>query len=291
MPNSSSYKHLVKKWSAREKELKQNLWKKHKDSFEFLEKHSKQFAIGSLGSLILLTAAGAPLLFNNRKVLIASETKAPDKSLFLITDLRSILPEQVAPLTPEQEQKIGEVLTKNFGIKASAELDGKRLNRSYGLIGKEQHLARYPGDTMASHFDNNEEASRYAPDGMAPGLGAFGYFAPSYHQFTQKDVQREKYYLAVQTFMVPDYVARVAEYRDFFKFRKMLVVNPQNGKAVVAVIADSGPAVWTGKHLGGSPEVMNYLERVDGAGRGPVLYFFIEDPTDKIPLGPINVIQ
>lgn len=68
----------------------------------------------------------------------------------------------------------------------------------------------------------------------------------------------------------------------------MLVVNPQNGKAIVADIADAGPSPWTGKQLGGSPAVMNYLERVDGAQKGPVLYFFINDPNDTIPLGPVQ---
>jgi hypothetical protein len=58
---------------------------------------------------------------------------------------------------------------------------------------------------------------------------------------------------------------------------------------MVVVVGDAGPAEWTGKHLGGSPEVMKYLERVDGAQKGPVLYFFIDDPGDKIPLGPIEV--
>ena len=70
----------------------------------------------------------------------------------------------------------------------------------------------------------------------------------------------------------------------------MLVVNPENGKAVVAVIGDAGPAEWTGKHLGGSPEVMKYLERVDGSLRGPVLYFFIDEPNNNVPLGPIEPV-
>ena len=114
-------------------------------------------------------------------------------------------------------------------------------------------------------------------------------FAYSAGEMTQKDIDREKYYIAVQTFMTSGYSEHVREYSEFFKFRKVLVVNPQNGKAMVVVIGDAGPAVWTGKQLGGSPEVMSYLERVDGAARGPVLYFFIDDPDDKIPLGPINI--
>ncbi len=67
----------------------------------------------------------------------------------------------------------------------------------------------------------------------------------------------------------------------------MLVVNPDNGKAIIADIGDAGPAEWTGKSLGGSPEVMKHLERVDGADKGPVVYFFIDDPKDNIPLGPV----
>jgi hypothetical protein len=68
----------------------------------------------------------------------------------------------------------------------------------------------------------------------------------------------------------------------------MLVVNPSNGKAIVVVIGDVGPGDKTGKSLGGSPEVMTYLQRYDGEQKGPVLYFFIDDTHDTIPLGPIE---
>jgi hypothetical protein len=33
---------------------------------------------------------------------------------------------------------------------------------------------------------------------------------------------------------------------------------------------------------------MDHLERQDGGAKGPVLYFFIDDPNNNIPLGPIN---
>ena len=164
-----------------------------------------------------------------------------------------------------------------------------RLNTTYGLIGQEQHLARYPGDTMYTHFDNPEDAQKYWDYGMTPGLGGFGYFASSQNSMTKEQSDREKYYIAVQTFLAPGIEQNSKEYLNFFKFRKMLVVNPQNGKAVVADIGDAGPAPLTGKQLGGSPEVMNYLERYDGSQRGPVLYFFIDDPSDKIPLGPVSL--
>jgi hypothetical protein len=106
---------------------------------------------------------------------------------------------------------------------------------------------------------------------------------------TQKDIDREKYYIAVQTFLAPGWSEHTREYYNFFRYRKMLVVNPENGKGIVAVIGDAGPAEFTGKHLGGSPEVMQYLDRHDGRAKGPVLYFFINDPEDKVPLGPVTI--
>ena len=285
----SHYKHLSQKWTARSRALREKLWEKHKSSLEWFVGNSKQLAVGSLGGLLLLAGPTTPslprppLLISNEKV----AAKDIDKTAFLVSDLSHALPDTVRQLTNDEEKTISDILSSAFGFPVTSELDRKRLNKSYGLIGAEQHLARYPGDNMYSHFDTQEEIDKFWSSGMAPGLGAWRYFAPSKEQMTKKDKLREKYYLAVQTFLVPDYNSRVAEYRDFFKFRKMLVVNPQNGKAMVVVIGDAGPAEWTGKHLGGSPEVMSYLEREDGVKRGPVLYFFIDDPNDTIPLGPI----
>lgn len=283
------YKHLSQKWTARSNALREKLWEKHKSSLEWLVGNSKQLAVGSLGGLLLLAGPTTPslprppLLISNEKV-AANDI---DKTVFLVSDLSHVLPDTVRSLTDDEEKRIGDILSSTFGFRVTPELDHKWLNRSYGLIGAEQHLARYPGDNMYTHFDTQKEVDRFWSSGMAPGLGAWRYFAPSKEQMTEEDKLREKYYLAVQTFLVPDYNSRVVEYRDFFKFRKMLVVNPQNGKAMVVVIGDAGPAEWTGKHLGGSPEVMDYLEREDGAKRGPVIYFFIDDPNDTIPLGPI----
>ena len=284
------YEHLKNKWTDRHKGLQERLWNKHKESLDWFLKNSKQFVVGSLGGLVLLSNSG---LANPAKVPLSYANEQPaknlDKKIFLISDLSKILPPEVVPLTPDQEKTIAQVLSQTFGFKVTTEMQGKRLNRNYGLIGAEQHLALYPGDGMNTHLDNPNDVSKFYSSGMAPGLGAWGYFAFSKGELSDLDKQREKYYIAVPTFLSEDFNSRFVEYRDFFKYRKMLVVNPNNGKAIIADIADSVPSSWTGKHLGGSPEVMAYLERYDGSQRGPVLYFFIDDKDDKIPLGPINL--
>ncbi|TXH60670.1 MAG: hypothetical protein E6Q89_00505 [Bacteroidia bacterium] len=286
---NKNYEYLKDKWVKRHQDVTSKIAEKHSSAYKWLNENSKQLAVGALGSIMLATTPmqAAPAT-QSAPNLPQQEFKIGTKA-FMISDLGHALPDEMRPLTTDEEAKVGEILSKDYGMNVTAEMNGLRLNRSYGLIGAEQHLARYPGDTMATHFDGNaEDAAKYYSSGMAPGLGAWGYFATSRAAMTEEDDQREKYYIAVQTFLSPDFNNKVAEYRDFYKFRKMLVVNPQNGKAVVAVIGDAGPAEWTGKHLGGSPEVMKHLERVDGKARGPVLYYFIEDPNDDIPLGPIE---
>lgn len=292
MPNSN-YTHLQEKWTEKHRSLQKNLLEKHKGSLEWLSQNSKQAIVSALGGLLLLASPGKHLLPVSHTNGTASGQQLAaslDKSVFLGADLRSTLPEQVQPLTSDQEKQTIDILTRNFGLKIDAIENGIKLERNYGKIGAEQHLARYPGDTMATHFTSDAESGLYWNSGMAPGLGAWGYFSHG-ATMTHEDVNREKYYVAIQTFLAPGYNENVKKFSDFFRYKKLLVVNPDNGKAIVADIGDAGPATFTGKSLGGSPEVMHYLERFDGAQAGPVVYFFINDPDNKVPLGPINIVK
>jgi len=198
----------------------------------------------------------------------------------LIDSLRSVLPDRIGPISREEEKLLEKVFEEIIGIKAKATLEGEHLNTTYGKIGAEQHLKRYPGDSVVNH-------KPYLEEGIAPGLGAWGYFAQSRQKFTPDLEETEKWYAVVQTLYLPDWNKRQPYLRNWYKYRKVLIVNTDNGNAVVAAIADSGPAAWTGKHFGGSPEVMEYL----GGPRykkGPVLVFFVDDPDNKVPLGPVE---
>lgn len=275
------YEHLRKKWTAKHRSLQDKLLTRH-------EEVGRQLVVGGLGGLMLLTTPAMGVLPQPHYLVSGEAEGERDKGILLAKKLEPIVPDEVRPLNAAEEEEIGELLSNSFGFPVSATLKGKRLNRSYGLIGGEQHLYRYPGDTLTKHADNARDSAMFGSSGIAPGLGAWGYFALSEAEFSEKDKMREKYYLAVQTFLSPGFTEKVAEYRDFYKFRKMLVVNPKTGQAVVTVIGDAGPAAWTGKHLGGSPEVMHFVGYAKGPRKGPVLYFFMDDPEDKIPLGPIK---
>lgn len=276
------FEHLRKKFVARDKETSQN----------FIEKHIRHIAATSLGGLMLMSTPGMPIAAQSTESVTADQGKisaSSSKNALLASELLDKLPKDVEKLTAEQDIVIADLIKKDLGVSVKAEIDNKRLNRTYGVIGGEQHLYRYPGDTVNAHARDAQDWAMYGSSGIAPGLGAWGYFAPSKDAMTYEIEQRERYYLAVQTFLSPGFAERVGEYRDFYKFRKMIVINPKTGQAVVAVIGDAGPAEWTGKHLGGSPEVMHELGLAGGPRKGPVLYYFVDDPENKIPLGPIKI--
>ncbi|KKQ98445.1 MAG: hypothetical protein UT24_C0004G0068 [Candidatus Woesebacteria bacterium GW2011_GWB1_39_12] len=210
------------------------------------------------------------------------EGKKDEKEKMLADTLKSTLPKRPRPLIRDEEKLLEQVFRNVLGVSARAALEGEHLNSTYGFIGAEQHLRRFPGDTLKEHGE-----SEILKEGMAPGLGAFGYFASSRQTLTKDLEEKERWYAVVQTLYLPDWSRRQPYLKDWYKHRKVLIVNTVNGKAIIAVIADSGPAAWTGKQFGGSPEVMHYLGGVKYK-KGPVIVFFVDDPENKVPLGPVE---
>lgn len=68
----------------------------------------------------------------------------------------------------------------------------------------------------------------------------------------------------------------------------MIMINPLNGQAVVGVLGDAGPANWTLKQFGASPEAMKALKLHKGPRKGLVLLLFVDDPDNTIPLGHLK---
>jgi len=252
------------------------------------EHSAKVITTGALTGSLLFATPGMPKDLPDVTSIVKNVTEQKSnntsisKQAEFMQKIRSILPQKAGPLTRTQEKTLEQVFRETIGVNAKATLEGEHLNTTYGYIGAEQHLMRYPGDTMATHPKIPEH-----DEGMAPGRGAWGYFAKTKSVLDSQDIQNEKWYVVVQTLYLPDWEKRLNYVRDWYKYRKVLVVNTQNGNAVVADVADSGPAAWTGKQFGGSPEVMNYL---GGANykKGAVIVFFVDDPKNQIKLGPVD---
>jgi len=184
-------------------------------------------------------------------------------------------------LERETELYLEQQLSEMMGFDVRAELEGQRLNHSIGIMGAEQHLMRFPGDQLSDH-------DAYREAGMAANRGAFSWFTEN-GQLTEKSIQMEKYYFAVQLMYLPDWSSNYPHLKPWYKFRKMVVINPSEQVAVVGVIGDAGPAMWVQKQFGASPEVIREGKIWSQASKGKVMLLFIDDPHDKVPLGPINL--
>lgn len=283
-------KHLKTKdkFSKKYPEVEKFFNKKGVDVGEIRKHSTKIIGAGALTGALLLNPTTDPEILPAPNEIIeklkdagkVGGIESPQK--LLIDTLDSALPKETRPLDRSEEKFLEQLFQGVLGVKAKANLEGEHLNTTYGLIGAEQHLRRYPGDTLLQHGSGD-----VLTEGIAPGLGAWGYFAHSKANFTPQLEETERWYAVVQTLYLPDWNTRQPYLRDWYKYRKVLIVNTDNGNAVVAAIADSGPAAWTGKHFGGSPEVMDYL----GGPRykkGSVILFFVDDPENKVPLGPVE---
>lgn len=294
--------NLRSSFTERERSAKRLVRQRHKRYLDFLNRRgislenlreapAHKVAAGALAtamafapmSTVDIQAVSNPALGQAGSVLAVE-----DPGFKLSAELKKVIPDGYQNLSREQEDKVSFVIADVLNVRAVAEIGGKRLNRNFGLIGAEQHLYRYPGDNIFQHAQTPTEFAMFGGSGIAPGLGAYGYWTRSKESLTQEMILQEKWYVVAQTFLSPGFKEDPRGTVNFFRYRKFLVINPDSGAAVVGDLADAGPAEFTGKSFGGSPEVMHALGYGGGPRKGRVVFFFLDDPQNKIPLGPIG---
>ena len=264
-------------------------WLKTKtiDVDDFRQRSQHLLAAGSIaGTLALNTPVDAQVnqqiqaLERNQKDDLLSEISADERQA-IMEKLGTIVQQPVGHLDRNEELYMEQQLSDMLGFEVAAELEGHRLNHSIGIMGGEQHLRRFPTDSLDQH-------DAYLEAGIAPNRGAFGWFTEN-GELTEDAISREKYYFAVQTLYLPDWNQNHAQLKPWYKFRKMIAINPAEQVAVVGVVGDAGPAQWVKKQFGGSPEIIREGKIWSPNSRGRVILLFVDDPTDSIPLGPIDL--
>ncbi len=266
LADKSRVQNIRQTLEAHHKTVVEHFHKKHSHILTFAKKHSIVLA----GAAFVITStlgAGHAYSKEQEKNRHQLEKTHEDQKAALV-NMNSMLADKQT-LTLDEEYSVAETLSKNFGLNLTPQFDGNRLNEIYGYVGVEQHLRRWSGDTLAQH-----DLQR---SGMAPNQGAFRDF---------DNVEQEKYYVAVQLHELPNWNSEWSKLKPWYRYRKVFVYNPVNQKGVVAVIGDAGPAKFTGKIFGGSPEIMEYLEMKDGGQKGKAIILFVDDPENKIALGP-----
>ncbi|MBU0579421.1 hypothetical protein KJ628_05660 [Patescibacteria group bacterium] len=278
-------------------DAKQRFDAKHQDLIAWMKNNNISFNdLRSVSQQILAaTSLAGAVVFNSPEGMgvipqIHAQEKTKDELLVAVTreeydeiikKLESIVQMPPGHMEKETELYLEQQLSDILGFEVTAELEGQRLNHSIGIMGGEQHLYRFPGDNLNQH-DSYQEA------GISPNRGAFSWFTEN-GELTENAIANEKYYFAVQTLYLPNWNSEYPTLKPWYKFRKMIVINPAEKIAVVGVVGDAGPAAWIQKQFGGSPEIIREGKIWSPKSRGRVLLLFVDDPDDKIPLGPISM--
>ena len=85
-------KLLAEKWINRHRNLQSEIFEKHKDAFKWLVDNSKQLAVGSLASVFLLSSPVVAKIPNPLSTVSAQVGQTIDQKVFLVYDLRNVLP-------------------------------------------------------------------------------------------------------------------------------------------------------------------------------------------------------
>lgn len=174
------------------------------------------------------------------------------------------------------EQQLSDIL----GFDILGNIDGQRLIYSTGIMQGQPHLKRFPTDTLENH-DSFSEA------GIASIRSAFGWFSNS-ENISDEAVAAEKYYVSLPLYYLENWNTQYSELKKWYKFRKVVVINPVEEIAVVAAIGNIGPSTITRRQFGGSPELIHSGKIWSPGSAGKVILFFVNDPSNEVPLGPVH---
>lgn len=155
-----------------------------------------------------------------------------------------------------------------------------------GKTAREQHLWLSSGESASHHYAVSGTPTNYngqnCRNGMAGGYGAFG----------QSSVYRERYYvnmrwLYAQWYQDGEGNTKVRNLdpimKSWHRHKKLIVTNPLTHLSVVVSIEESGPAIWTGRVSGLSPEAMAAIKTYTNDN---LTYYWAG--SQSVPLGPIK---
>jgi hypothetical protein len=148
-----------------------------------------------------------------------------------------------------------------------------------GKVGLEQHLClTMSQEPPATHYAVSGTPTA-AQNGMAwqesggSGYGAWGKPPPA---------EDERYYINMRWNYTDMNGQQILTDKDWYYRKRVLVINPANNKKVIASIVEYGPAPWTGRVSGLSPEAMLALGAVTDNN---LTYYWALD--QNLPPGPL----
>ena len=175
------------------------------------------------------------------------------------------------------EQQLSDIL----GFEVTTQLENQELLYTSGTVAAEPHLRRTTTDTLQDH-------THIHAAGLSKHRSFFGWFS-GLPTLTDQAIMREQYYISVPLYSWPDWTENQHHLRKWYAFRKVVVCNPAEHRAVVAVVGNASATMQNRYQFGASSEVIRQGRLWSSKARGRVIVFFVDDPQDLVPLGPIQL--
>lgn len=218
--------------------------------------------------------SGVYFMDNNQKRPVSSEVFKSWK--FDAGDVRDIST-RILDMIPDGAALGAKTLTWILGPYGSP----VRLPAYSGKTAREQHLWLTSNESAAHHYAVSGTPVD-CQNGMAGGYGAFGRSTLGY----------ERYYVNMRWLYATWYEDSGGNTRtkdidpilkSWHRHKKLIVINPATNKSVVVSIEEAGPAIWTDRVSGLSPEAM----KVIGAVTNNSLKYYWAG-SQSLPTGPID---
>lgn len=175
------------------------------------------------------------------------------------------------------EQQLSDI----FGFDVSSELENHKLPYIMGTLEALPHYRRFPID----HLDQHKS---YLEAGMSKTRGGFDWMLEE-GKLSSRAIIREKYGVSLPLANLKEWQVDHNELNKWYRFRKLLIINPFDLRAVVATIIDGGFISNLKYQFGATPEVIREGNIWSPGSSGKVLMFFINDKDDKVEHGPITL--
>jgi hypothetical protein len=168
------------------------------------------------------------------------------------------------------EQQLGDML----GMTISAQLDSYSLPDTIAHSLSLPHFKTHPTDKLSQH--SLQEA------GLSPTRPSFGWL-------TDKSSHLETFGIAIPLHKLDEWSSRRQEYLEWFKHRKVLVINPSRQLAAVGAIINSAPAHVQRFQVGLSPELVRATQAWHPETKGKLALFLVDEAAGNVPLGPASL--
>jgi hypothetical protein len=292
------YESLLLKLEKYQKKAVRNLKKKHKSAVKWLNLQGqdlsqikknaiKAVATGTVVASLLVTTA-APIIAMSTPNVVYENVEENLNYEQILSKINQLLDRKSNyKLTLQEERALAHLISVYTGVQSAPQIEGHRLKNVFGEIATERHMPIFPGQSLNDHLQDHNQKEAFGWTGMTAHPSAWGYFVNSKQQVSADLIENEKYYFAVQTFLIPNWSSNWQTEKEWFKFRKMLIFNPKTGQSAIGVIADSGPARYTGRQFGGSPEIMDAVGLGKNKKIGDAVLLLIDENQNQVALGPV----